>query len=122
MRGDIRMDRGSRPVILLLALTAALLLAGFRGAGEPERIVGRVTDAVGTPLGGATVSARSAAAQGAERSAQTGDTGGFQLAGLPPGRYTLRAEREGYAPAEQTAEVAAGERTAVIFRLRPSRR
>jgi iron complex outermembrane receptor protein len=122
MRGDFRMDRRSRPVILLLALVAALLLGGFGAAREPGRIVGRVTDVAGSPLGGAVVRARYAGEGVADRTARSGDTGGFQLAGLPPGRYTVRAEREGYAPAEQAAEVDAAERTAVIFRLRPARR
>ncbi|HEU0077573.1 MAG TPA: carboxypeptidase-like regulatory domain-containing protein [Longimicrobiaceae bacterium] len=122
MRGDIRLDRASRPVILLLALAAALLLAGFRTVQDAGRIVGRVTDPAGNPLSGAAVSARHADPEVLGRTTRTGDTGGFQLSGLPPGRYVVRAERDGYAPGEQTVELEPAEREAVILRLRPARR
>lgn len=122
MRGDIRLDRASRPVILLLALAAALLLAGFRGVQDTGRIVGRVTDAAGNPLGGVAVSARHVDPQVLGRATRTGDTGGFQLTGLPSGRWVVRAERDGFAPGEQAVEVGPGEREAMILRLRPARR
>lgn len=122
MRGNIRLDRASRPVLLLLALAAALLLAGFRAAQDTGRIVGRVTDHAGNPVAGAAVVARHADAGVPGRATRTGDTGGFQLTGLPAGRYAVRAERDGLAPAEQAVELEQGEREAVIFRLRPARR
>lgn len=122
MRGDIRLDRASRPVILLLALAAALLLAGFRTAQDTGRIVGRVTDLAGNPVAGAAVAARPADPGGQGRTTRTGDTGGFQLTGLPPGRYAVRAERDGLAPAEQAVELEQGERESVILRLRAARR
>lgn len=122
MRGDIRLDRASRPVILLLALAAALLLAGFRAVQDTGRIVGRVTDTAGNPLAGAAVSARHADPDVLGRATRTGESGGFQLTELPPGRYAVRAERDGYAPGEQAVELAEGERKTVILRLRPLRR
>lgn len=122
MRGDIRLDRASRPVILLLALAAALLLAGFRGVQDTGRIVGRVTDTAGNPLAGAAVSARHEDPDALGRATRTGESGGFQLTGLPPGRYAVRAERDGYAPGEQAVELAEGERETTILRLRPLRR
>jgi uncharacterized protein (DUF2141 family) len=122
MRGNIRLDRASRPVILLLAMAAALLLAGFRGAQDTGRIVGRVTDHAGNPVAGAAVVARHADPQVPGRTTRTGDSGGFQLTGLPAGRYAVRAERDGLAPAEQAVELERGEREAVILRLRPARR
>ncbi len=122
MRGNIRLDRASRPVILLLALAAALLLAGFRGVQDTGRIVGRVTDHAGNPVAGAAVVARHADPGVLGRTTRTGDSGGFQLTGLPPGRYAVRAERDGFAPGEQALELEPGEREAVILRLRPARR
>lgn len=122
MRGHVRLDRASRPVILLLALVAALLLAGFRAAEDTGRIVGRVTDGAGNPLAGAAVSARHADPEAPGRATRTGDTGGFQLTGLPPGRYALRAERDGFAPGGLTVELEQGERETVILRLREARR
>ena len=122
MRRVFHVDRASRPVILLLALAAALLLAGFRDARDTARIVGRVTDLAGNPLGGAAVSARHADPTVMGRFTLAGETGGFQLTGLAAGRYAVRAEREGYAAAEQAVELAEGERKTVILRLRPARR
>ena len=109
-------------MILLLALAAALLLAGFRAVQDAGRIVGRVTDPAGNPLSGAAVSARHADPEVPGRTTRTGDSGGFQLSGLPPGRYVVRAERDGYAPGEQAVELEPAEREAVILRLRPARR
>lgn len=117
----IRVERASRPVILLLALAAALLLAGFRTAQDAGRIVGRVTDAAGNPLAGAAVTALPAEADAPRLETRTGETGGFQLSGLRPGRYTVRAERRGYAPAGQGVELGPGGRGTVILRLRRAR-
>ncbi|HEX2191546.1 MAG TPA: carboxypeptidase-like regulatory domain-containing protein [Longimicrobiaceae bacterium] len=121
MKPGIRMDRGSRPVILLLALAAALLLAGFRPAQDAGRIVGRVTDTAGNPLAGAVVSASPADPAAAGVETRTGETGGFQLAWLPPGRYTVRASVPGYAPAGQEVTLPPGGRETAILRLRPAR-
>lgn len=122
MRTGIRMDRASRPVILLLALAAALLLAGYRAPHAAGRIVGRVTDTAGNPLAGAAVSARRAGADAPGAETRTGETGGFQLEGLPPGSYVVHAERAGFGSAEHAVGLDPGGRATVILRLRALRR
>ena len=120
MTTGTRIDRASRPVILLLAVAAALL-AGLGAGQAPGWIVGRVTDSVGSPLRDATVTAARAESATEQWSTRTGETGGFQLTGLPAGSYTVRAERAGYRPAEERVVLKDGKRAGVILRLRPSR-
>ena len=55
-------------------------------------VTGRVTDPDGRPLGGAQV-----LAEGAGAGAVTDEQGRYEIAGLAPGRYVLRARRLGYA-------------------------
>ncbi|HEY6212402.1 MAG TPA: carboxypeptidase regulatory-like domain-containing protein, partial [Vicinamibacterales bacterium] len=83
--------------------------------GAPLR--GVVLDsATGAPLPDARVSAMSAAAPGSAgtqgprvwRSAVSDSDGRFSLDVLPDGAYTLRADREHYAPSSQTMSVSGG--------------
>jgi hypothetical protein len=64
-------------------------------------IEGAVEDSAGTPLPGATVTAQSRA--GSEAAARTGPDGRFRLDGLASGRWWIRAERPGSAPAATMA-------------------
>jgi Carboxypeptidase regulatory-like domain/TonB dependent receptor/TonB-dependent Receptor Plug Domain len=73
----------------LLLLTAA---AAF-GQGVSGNLVGTVTTE-GTGVPGVTVTATSPVLQGA-RTAITGDTGGYSIASLPPGDYTVTFELSG---------------------------
>lgn len=79
-----------RPFPILLCL----LLAGPL-AGQTSTIRGRVTDAAdGQPLPGVLVTARSAA--GDTVSGRSGADGGYRIAPLLPGAYTVMAELDGY--------------------------
>jgi len=101
-----------------LALAAHPL--GAQEGGSPARVVGRVTDRGGNPVSGAALVL--VADKGRARLASvSGETGGFQFAGLAPGEYTLRAERAGFAPATVRVTLAAGERRTVYARLRAGR-
>ncbi|HEX7240421.1 MAG TPA: carboxypeptidase-like regulatory domain-containing protein [Longimicrobiaceae bacterium] len=114
---------GRRRRAALGAVLPALLALGLGGAApEPGRIVGRVTDRAGNPLAGAAVTATPAGAPDAARSTRSGETGGFEFAGLPPGSYRVAAARPGYAPAEQAVALESGERRGLTFRLREARR
>ena len=64
-------------------------------------IEGVVEDSAGTPLQGATVTAQARA--GSEAAARTGADGRFRLDALTPGRWWIRAERAGSAPAAKVA-------------------
>lgn len=69
---------------------------------------GQVTD----PLGGIVVGVQVTAvdASGVEKIATTNESGEYVFAALPPGRYTIRVNTEGFSPYENTAvEVTAGQ-------------
>jgi iron complex outermembrane receptor protein len=79
-------------------------------------IAGRVVDSEQNgPVGGVAV--RLSALR---RSEMTHSDGGFSLAQLPAGSYTLSFDRIGYAPVERQVEVVAGETTEVAVRMQPS--
>jgi protocatechuate 3,4-dioxygenase beta subunit len=95
-------------------------MAGPAAAQEPGRVVGRVTDGAGNPVKGAAVELV-ADAGGARATATSGETGGFEFAGVAAGAYTLRAEGAGFSAHTSRVTVGAGERRTVIARLRPAR-
>lgn len=114
---------GRRRTAALRMVLPALLALGLGGAArEPGRIVGRVTDRAGNALGDAAVTVARTDAPGPARSTRSGETGGFEIAGLPPGSYRVAAARSGYAPAEQAVALGSGERRTLTFRLREARR
>lgn len=90
---EVRIDRGG-------AVTRNFRLA-------PEVVMkGRVTDAAGAPVAGATVHAlRNADDPIDAAEAQTADDGGFALGGLEARRYTLRASKFGWLPVTLKAPV-----------------
>ncbi|MBI3945692.1 MAG: carboxypeptidase regulatory-like domain-containing protein [Armatimonadetes bacterium] len=81
-------------------------------------IEGEVVDGEGRPLGGVLV-AIVAGPSGVGRQATTGERGGFRFGELSPGRYALKATREGHGAAAQDGIVVeAGRTTPVRFVLR----
>jgi hypothetical protein len=68
---------------------------------------GRVTDAAGTgPLQGAKVSlVKPGEVRGLDPETQTDSRGAFRFSGIGEGTWTLRATRDGYAPAEREVTV-----------------
>jgi hypothetical protein len=99
--------RASLRTGLALAALALLLVAPAALAQNPTgTITGVVTDSDGGALPGVTVSAASPQLQGA-RVAVTGGNGGYKLAFLPPGAYTITYELEGFGTATREARVAA---------------
>ena len=104
---------------VLLLLPAAVDAAEAQGEGG-ARIVGRVTDGAGNPVAGAAVVLVSADPSAPERTATSGETGGFELAPLAAGTYTVRVSSR-HGTRELRVRVEAGERRTVIARLRPER-
>jgi hypothetical protein len=102
---------------LVLLLTISLLLTAlasaqsFRGA-----IRGKVTDPSGSIIAGASVSAKNTGT-GLTRGATTGDDGGYVLAELPAGVYTVTAQAAGLSPAAQNVQVNVGLDTTANFDL-----
>jgi hypothetical protein len=82
-------------------VAATLLWAATASASMPSgQIVGVVTDAsTGRPVAGARVAASGPGVQGL-REAVTGPGGGYVVPLLPPGRYRLDVEADGYRPAD----------------------
>jgi len=95
----------------VLLLSAAALAQSFRGS-----IRGSVRDAQGALISGAKVTARNANT-GLTREALTGTDGGYVLAELPAGTYTVTAEAEGLSPVAQNVLVNVGLDTAADFDL-----
>ena len=65
-----------------------------------RRISGTVVSENGGPVAGATVSAFSPSTSANSRSTRTDANGNFQLEALAEARYTFRASKEGFPPAE----------------------
>ena len=97
---------------LLLALGLPLLVAAHR-APAPGAVAGVVRDAeTGDPLPGANV-----ALEGTSLGASTDGAGRFEIAGVPAGRYRLRASFVGYGAETVDVEVASGETARVDLAL-----
>src|SRR5262245_29958639 len=85
------------PRLSVLAMPVAAAAQGEASAV----ITGVIADAQGGVLPGVTVTLRNVES-GTVRTAVTETDGQYRLAGLQPGRYSLRAELSGFAPAEVT--------------------
>ena len=88
----------NRIAVGLVCLSAALSLSVARpGAAQVTfgEIAGRVSDAQGSIVPGATVTATNAASA-FSRTTVSGALGDFVLTQLPPGRYAVLAERTGF--------------------------
>ncbi len=99
-------DRGARSarwVVTAKALSRLLILmvigvagiAVFAQQSSVSSIVGRVTDATGAVVGGATVHVVNQATA-AERVAVSNNDGDFSIPNLPPATYSLRVEKSGF--------------------------
>ncbi|MGH9381218.1 MAG: TonB-dependent receptor [Thermoanaerobaculia bacterium] len=115
MRTSLRIPRSSALLLLLVTLPGS----GLRAQPAPSDpslqaagFSGTVTLVDGTPARGASV--RAAAVGGAvARTARADDAGHYELAGLPPGEYTLTFEYSGMATQQRTAETVAGQQVEV---------
>lgn len=116
--------RTARPRFSLILNTVILIacLSTTAPAQDLDEVSfsGVVKDEHGAVLPGASVTAR-LASTGARRAATTDGEGRYRLVELPPGAYTLRAERAGFA-AEERREVLtlAGQSVRLDFTLRPA--
>ena len=88
-------------------LMTALLLTGLVTVGAPLRafaqqltgtLIGTVRDQQGGVLSGAAVTVSSSALIGGSLTATTSEQGQIRFQALPPGRYSLAIEADGFAP------------------------
>ncbi|HEX3322374.1 MAG TPA: carboxypeptidase regulatory-like domain-containing protein [Terriglobales bacterium] len=111
------MQNSKFKLLVRVALFASLLFAcslfaqSFRGL-----IRGKVADPTGSLIAGAKVTARSSAT-GLVRETVTGSDGGYVLAELPVGTYTVTAEAAGLTPTAQNVVVNVGSDTTADFDL-----
>jgi len=106
---------------LFVGTLLAIVLLGFEskpvyGQVEAGTVSGTVKDSTGAVVAGATVTAKNLAT-GAERSAQSGDNGQYNVAGLNPGTYEVTVTSTGFAAFKARAEVSVGGRTTVDAQL-----
>ncbi|HYH85887.1 MAG TPA: carboxypeptidase-like regulatory domain-containing protein, partial [Pyrinomonadaceae bacterium] len=127
-RFNARFDSKRRRLRRRFLRAALFLLACFLSCAAPARaqdlddatISGTVSDQNGAVVPGATVTA-TLAATGAARTVVTDGEGRFRLVELPPGAYTVRAMRAGFADAERMGlETVAGQSVRLDFTLRPA--
>jgi hypothetical protein len=120
-RGSIMKALIVRTALLLAVVATADLMAPVpaRAQNPTATISGRVTDAAGLAVPGATVSIESPNLQGV-RTAVTSVNGDYILPLLPPGRYTIAVELTGFATAKQTRDVGATQQVEFNVTLQPA--
>lgn len=100
---------------LLLVLASAAL-----AQTSTALIRGRVTDASGKGLGGATITAVNTST-GFIKEVTVDGNGGFQLAGIPPGEYTIALSASGYQEQNETLNLLVGQNLTVRFVMSESK-
>lgn len=83
------------PLAVLVAVAAHVAVAGS--------VTGRVVDAGGAPVAGASVALIELG-----RGTLTGRDGAFSIAGVAPGRYTIQVRRLGFAPLTRRVDIGNG--------------
>jgi len=124
LRAHARVRLQASLILFGIALALCCLPPGQRGARAQDlddvSFFGNVVDQNGALVAGALVTAR-LPASGAERAALTDGAGRYRLPELPPGDYTLRAERAGFAAEERRGiRTLAGQSVRLDFTLRPA--
>ncbi|MGQ0735407.1 MAG: TonB-dependent receptor [Acidobacteriota bacterium] len=108
-----------RIATLVLAVGAFAQIAGEAFA-QNAQVTGTLRDQSGGVLPGATVSARNQET-GLTRTVVAEGSGEYRLPGLPPGRYTVTAELQGFSTESRQDLTLVIDQTAVIdFLLRPA--
>src|SRR5271165_4266442 len=116
LRMENKMTRNPRLTALFL-IAIVLLPVSFASAQSFRgSIRGTVTDPSGSVIVGAKVTAKNIGT-GLQREATTGGDGGYVLAELPAGEYTVTAESAGLSPAAQNVQVNVGLDTTANFDL-----
>jgi hypothetical protein len=106
-------------VVLAVVLSLAVSVSGAAQTrtAPPGAIDGVVaTQNAAIQLGGALVVVRDGAGHQVASVLSEGD-GGFHIASVPPGKYSLTVSLDGFVSASQVATVAAGQPTAVVIDL-----
>jgi hypothetical protein len=106
----------------LFIVVAALLLwsAAASAQSDTALVLGTIKDTQGGVLPGVTITVRNVET-GLTRTGVTDETGNYRLPALPPGRYELVAQLDGFAEAvRRGVNVAAGAEVVINFDLAPA--
>jgi predicted porin len=107
----------ARPFLLLLWLAVGAFMAWAQTGAS---LSGVVTDPNGAPLPGVAVTIKNVDT-GETRTIPTDDRGYYQTAGLPPGRWEIRAAKPGFADETRAGiSVAAGQETTADIKMKSS--
>ncbi len=102
--------------LLLISAIFSLAIAGTAAAQSTGGISGSVTDSLGAVVVGASVTV--VGANGSQKIVVTNARGEYSIAGLPAGKYTVKAIAPNFGLYENTeVEVTAGEKTDLIVVL-----
>ncbi|HET9167546.1 MAG TPA: TonB-dependent receptor [Candidatus Angelobacter sp.] len=104
---------------VLLLLTALFLLSSYTLAQEvTASIVGTVVDPSGAAVSGATITAKDLD-RGTILTTTTNDSGAFNIAGVPVGKYQVKAEAKGFQSAvNQNLTITLNQTARLNFQLR----
>jgi len=109
-----------RKARLLIAAVGFLLSAFLAQAQTGASLSGVVTDQTGAALPGVALTIRNADT-GATRTIATDGGGHFQASGLPPGRFEIRAAKQGFADETRTGiSLAVGQDATVDIKMQRS--
>src|SRR5690242_14841365 len=88
----------SRRILRIPGSLAAIVVAAFfvlpLAGAQSAVLIGSVHDAAGKPVANASMTLRKAS-ESTPRTTHTDGTGAFEYGSLPPGSYSLRAEKAG---------------------------
>lgn len=84
---------------------------------EPGTVLGKVTDKDGKPVSGATITVKEAPEGAKKPQARSGQNGEFEITGLKPGKYVLKASK-GQLSEEKRVTVRSGGTSRVTFRIK----
>ena len=105
-------------IVSLLILSISLVVPALAQVTTAD-ITGRVIDAQGNSVVGATVTARNTGT-GLSRAVKTGDEGDYTITQLPPGVYEISVEAAGFSRAIQREyELNVGTKPTLNFELKP---
>lgn len=111
---------GRRLLMLVVAVLAAAVIASPAFAQTTGQVKGKVTDEKGQPIEGAKITIASKD-QGVNRTftVTSKKNGDFVQIGIPPGQYSVTAEKEKIGAQSFDVRVRLGDPTEVTFRLTP---
>jgi hypothetical protein len=109
-----------KPVVGLFAALVLVWLACTPLSAQTTGSIRGVVQAGQTALPGVTVEGKSPNLQGS-RTAVTDAEGRFILTLLPPGKYTLTAHLEGFAPRSETVQLALSQAVSITIEIVPAK-